>query len=47
MLIFFTRPISAVFMAPVSLSIGREIQVQMHSTAPTVAVVQADYGAVF
>jgi putative tricarboxylic transport membrane protein len=41
-LIFFTRPISAVFMGLAFVSIGRGIWVQMRSKAPEVAIEEAD-----
>src|SRR5512136_641516 len=41
-LIFFTRPISAVFMALATLSIGRGIWVLMRAEAPEVAMDEAD-----
>jgi putative tricarboxylic transport membrane protein len=41
-LIFFTRPISAVFMALAFLSIGRGVWVLMRSEAPEVAVEEPD-----
>ncbi len=41
-LIFFTRPISAVFMGLAFLSIGRGIWVQVRSKAPEVALEEAD-----
>jgi putative tricarboxylic transport membrane protein len=40
--IFFTRPISAVFMALAILSIGRGIWVLMRAEAPEVAVEEPD-----
>ncbi|HUL20871.1 MAG TPA: tripartite tricarboxylate transporter permease [Thermodesulfobacteriota bacterium] len=41
-LIFFTRPISAVFMALAFLSIGRGIWIQVRSKAPEVAIEESD-----
>jgi putative tricarboxylic transport membrane protein len=41
-LIFFTRPISAVFMALAFLSIGRGIWIQVRTKAPEVAIEEAD-----
>ena len=41
-LIFFTRPISAVFMALAFLSIGRGIWIQVRSKAPEVAIEEPD-----
>jgi putative tricarboxylic transport membrane protein len=41
-LIFFTRPISAVFMGLAFLSIGRGIWIQMRSKAPEVAIEEPD-----
>jgi len=41
-LIFFTRPISAVFMGLAFLSIGRGIWIQVRSKAPEVAIEEAD-----
>lgn len=41
-LIFFTRPISAVFMALAFLSIGRGIWIQVRSKAPEVAIDEPD-----
>src|SRR5512136_334757 len=41
-LIFFTRPISAVFMVLAFLSIGRGIWIQVRSKAPEVAIEEAD-----
>jgi putative tricarboxylic transport membrane protein len=40
--IFFTRPISAVFMALAILSIGRGVWVQLKTKAPEVALDEAD-----
>jgi putative tricarboxylic transport membrane protein len=40
--IFFTRPISAVFMVLAILSIGWGIWVQLHTKAPEVALDEAD-----
>jgi putative tricarboxylic transport membrane protein len=40
--IFFTRPISAVFMVLAFLSIGRGIWIQVRSKAPEVAIEEAD-----
>jgi len=42
LLVFFTRPISAVFMGLAFLSIGRGIWIQVHSKAPEVAIEEAD-----
>jgi putative tricarboxylic transport membrane protein len=42
LLIFFTRPISAVFMGLAFLSIGRGIWLQVRSKAPEVAIEEAD-----
>jgi putative tricarboxylic transport membrane protein len=41
-LIFFTRPISAVFMGLAILSIGRGIWIQVRSKAPEVAIDEPD-----
>src|SRR5512137_2162143 len=41
-LIFFTRPISAVFMGLAFLSIGRGIWIQVRSKAPEVAIEESD-----
>jgi hypothetical protein len=41
-LIFFTRPISAVFMALAFLSIGRGIWAQVRAQAPEVVVEDVD-----
>jgi putative tricarboxylic transport membrane protein len=41
-LVFFTRPISAVFMALALLSIGRGIWTQVHAEAPEVALEDVD-----
>jgi len=41
-LIFFTRPISAVFMGLAILSIGRGIWIQVRSKAPEVAIEESD-----
>jgi putative tricarboxylic transport membrane protein len=41
-LIFFTRPISAVFMGLAFLSIGRGIWIQIRTKAPEVAIDEAD-----
>ncbi|HSB05202.1 MAG TPA: tripartite tricarboxylate transporter permease [Thermodesulfobacteriota bacterium] len=42
LLVFFTRPISAVFMGLAFLSIGRGIWIQVRSKAPEVAIEEAD-----
>jgi len=42
-LIFFTRPISAVFMALAFLSIGRGIWSQVRAKAPEVVTDDAEY----